>query len=61
MKKSIVFVILSIVIISCSKEPTLPVANYRFGGGVLIVNEGNFRGVNGSLSFYSYDSFKSNE
>jgi YVTN family beta-propeller protein len=58
MKKSVLFVILSLVIISCSKEPTFPVSNYSFGGGVLIVNEGNFRGVNGSLSFYSYDSSK---
>jgi hypothetical protein len=29
-----------------------------FGGGVYIVNEGNFRGGNGSISFYSYDSTK---
>ena len=46
------------MIISCSKKPTVSGSNYTFGGGVFIVNEGNFRGGNGSLSFYSYDSLK---
>jgi hypothetical protein len=58
MKKIINLVILSLMIYSCTKESDLPPSNYTFGGGVLIVNEGNFRSGNGSLSFYAYDSAK---
>lgn len=45
---------------SCSgreDEGTLPSA-FLGGKGVFIVNEGNFRMGNGSLSFFSYDSSK---
>jgi YVTN family beta-propeller protein len=58
MKNIIRIICISIAIVSCSKEPVIPPSNYTFGGGVLILNEGNFRGGNGSLSFYSYDSSK---
>jgi YVTN family beta-propeller protein len=43
---------------SCESFQDLPPANYSFGGGVYIVNEGNFNRGNGSVSFYSYDSLK---
>lgn len=45
-------------LVSCIKTPVDPNMNISFGGGVYILNEGNFRGNNGSLSFYSYDSTK---
>lgn len=46
------------MVVSCTEAPELPLSNLTFGGGVLILNEGNFRNGNGSLSFYSYDSAK---
>lgn len=58
MKNLIKIVFLVSVVISCTKIPDVPPSNFTFGGGVLILNEGNFRGGNGSLSFYSYDSAK---
>jgi hypothetical protein len=47
---------------SCTEE-TNPVIgdlneSYLSGKGVYILNEGNFRSGNGSLSFFSYDSLK---
>lgn len=56
MKNLIKTVLFVSVLISCNKIPDVPIANYSFGGGVFILNEGNFRAGNGSLSFYSYDS-----
>jgi DNA-binding beta-propeller fold protein YncE len=56
--KIIIFLFLSV---SCTKSPTdlnNQNLNFSFGGGVFVVNEGNFRSGNGSLSFYSYDSSK---
>ena len=50
--------IISVALFSCSKEPVVPIANFSFEGGVFLLNEGNFRGGNGSLSFFSYDSTK---
>ncbi len=46
----------------CSKDPD-PVIHgttdsYLSGNGVFVINEGNFRAGNGSLSFFSYDSLK---
>ena len=58
MKNIVNIVIISLMIVSCHKTPEFPDSNYSFGGGVFIVDEGNFRAGNGSLSFYSYDSSK---
>jgi len=58
MKNVIKILILCTFIVSCSKPSDVPHSGSAFGGGVLVVNEGNFRGGNGSLSFYSYDSSK---
>jgi DNA-binding beta-propeller fold protein YncE len=58
MKNLVKLFILLLVVVSCSKTTDLPNINYSFGGGVFIVNEGNFRSGTGSLSFYSYDSTK---
>ncbi len=54
-----IILLILIVLISCKKGPKdFPPSNYKLSGGVFILNEGNFRGGNGSLSFYSYDSLK---
>jgi DNA-binding beta-propeller fold protein YncE len=58
MKNLIKIIILYLTLVSCTKTPVFPSMNFSFGGGVYILNEGNFRGNNGSLSFYSYDSTK---
>jgi DNA-binding beta-propeller fold protein YncE len=58
MKNLLKFSLLLLVIVSCTKDPEIPPSNYIIGGGVLILNEGNFMAGNGSLSFYSYDSSK---
>jgi DNA-binding beta-propeller fold protein YncE len=58
MKNSVKIVMLFLMVVSCTKIPNLQNLNFSFGGGVFIVNEGNFRAGNGSLSFYSYDSSK---
>ena len=47
------------ILFSCSKMPDPDNhTRYVMGGGVFVINEGNFRSGNGSLSFYSYDSLK---
>lgn len=59
MKNLFKCLILLLLVSSCTKTPTdYSNLNFSFGGGVYIVNEGNFRGGNGSLSFFSYDSSK---
>jgi YVTN family beta-propeller protein len=58
MKNLAKFALILLSLVSCSKVPNVPPNNYTFGGGVLILNEGNFRAGNSSLSFYSYDSLK---
>ena len=58
MKNLIKIVILLLIVDSCAKIPNTQNLNYSLGGGVFVINEGNFRGGNGSLSFYSYDSSK---
>lgn len=61
MRKPLIIIILSLLC-SCIRE-TNPIIignvdNYLSGEGVFILNEGNFRSGNGSLSFFSYDSLK---
>jgi YVTN family beta-propeller protein len=58
MKNLAISVIILLGLVSCSKVPDVPPSNFTFGGGVLILNEGNYRAGNSSLSFYSYDSSK---
>jgi YVTN family beta-propeller protein len=61
MRKTLILIILSLCC-SCVKEVN-PVfidlsESYLSGDGAFILNEGNFRSGNGSLSFFSYDSLK---
>jgi len=58
MKKYFILVFLYVVVLSCTKIPGNQKGSFLTGSGVFIVNEGNFTGGNGSLSFYSYDSAK---
>jgi YVTN family beta-propeller protein len=58
MKKLFYFISLSILFSSCLKDSNDQPAGMFRGNGVFIINEGNFMGGNGSLSFYSYDSLK---
>lgn len=58
MKKFFILVSVLMLIISCTKISDKPIDTYLSGSGVFILNEGNFRWGNGSLSFYSYDSAK---
>ncbi len=62
MTKKVLIIFLVILINSCSKETNPVIKNtgdsYLSGQGVFILNEGNFRSGNGSLSFFSYDSMK---
>jgi YVTN family beta-propeller protein len=58
MKKILCFILLAALIVSCTKKDNTPAETYLTGNGVFIVNEGNFMGGNGSLSFFSYDSLK---
>ena len=58
MKNLVKIIILPLILTSCLKVPNSQNLNFTFKGGVFIVNEGNYRSGNGSLSFYSYDSSK---
>jgi YVTN family beta-propeller protein len=58
MKKSVPVIILCSLLISCTKLTDLPQSDFKLGGGVIIIDEGNFRSGNGELSFFSYDSSK---
>jgi hypothetical protein len=58
MKNSVKFIILLMIVTSCVKTQNSQTSNLTFGGGVFIINEGNFRAGNGSLSFFLYDSLK---
>jgi YVTN family beta-propeller protein len=58
MKKIIVLLVLVTLVVSCKKNEDSPNGSFLTGDGVFIINEGNFMGGNGSLSFYSYDSLK---
>lgn len=56
MKNIIKITFLMLLAVSCKKEQADQENIYYLGGGVFILNEGNFNGGNGSLSFFSYDS-----
>jgi YVTN family beta-propeller protein len=62
MGKKLAIILLVIMMCSCSKEINPVVEgtgnSYLSGQGVFILNEGNYRAGNGSLSFFSYDSLK---
>jgi DNA-binding beta-propeller fold protein YncE len=58
MKNFFKIVLLISASVSCTKISDNPQAGFSSGNGVYILNEGNFRGGNGSLSFFSYDSLK---
>lgn len=60
MKKNL-FLTLALILaltlaISCNKDPDNGSDKFVAGTGVYILNEGNFNGGNGSLSFYSYEN-----
>ncbi len=46
------------LIVSCKKNEDKTEVTFLDSDGVFVINEGNFMGGNGSLSFYSYDSSK---
>jgi len=56
MKEIAILFVLSVLFVSCVKNHDKPVGTFLSGNGVFILNEGNFVGGAGSLSFYSYDS-----
>jgi YVTN family beta-propeller protein len=58
MKKLLIFAFLMAAFASCKKTPEFNGEEFKMGGGLFILNEGNYMGGNGSLSFYSYDSTK---
>ena len=58
MKKIAKLTFLIFLAVSCKKSPTFHENTYSLGEGVFILNEGNYRSGNGSLSFYSFDSSK---
>ncbi|MBK7627739.1 MAG: hypothetical protein IPJ16_11210 [Bacteroidales bacterium] len=58
MRKLFILVSVLIMVLSCTKINDKPIDTYLSGSGVFILNEGNFRSGNGSLSYYSYDSAK---
>jgi DNA-binding beta-propeller fold protein YncE len=57
MKNLFLFASVLFLFLSCTKDNDAP-GTLLNGNGVFIINEGNFMGGNGSLSFYSYDSAK---
>jgi YVTN family beta-propeller protein len=58
MKKLTILILNIALIVSCKKNQENPSGTFLTGDGVFIINEGNFNGGNGSLSYYSYDSSK---
>lgn len=58
MKKLLLLFTIANLLASCTKNTDDQSGSILTGNGVFIINEGNFMGGNGSLSFYSYDSLK---
>ena len=58
MKRITLIVLFITLIVSCKKIEEQAGGSFLAGDGVFLVNEGNFMGGNGSLSYYSYDSSK---
>jgi DNA-binding beta-propeller fold protein YncE len=58
MRQLSILVLIAAMIISCKKNDDSPNGTFLTGDGVFVINEGNFMGGNGSLSFFSYDSAK---
>jgi len=58
MKKITIYILLVLLTLSCTKKSDDTTGSFLTGSGIFILNEGNFMGGNGSLSFYSYDSAK---
>jgi DNA-binding beta-propeller fold protein YncE len=58
MKKLYFIFLIPYILLSCTKEIADQSGSFLTGNGVFIINEGNFMGGNGSISFYSYDSLK---
>ena len=59
--KSLIFLFIALFSISCEENNLSTIdlnRKYLTGTGVFILNEGNFMGGNGSVSFYSKDSLK---
>lgn len=56
--KNLLIFCLCLFFVSCDPFADQPPVDYELGGGAFIVNEGQFLGGNGSLSFFSYDSMK---
>lgn len=61
MRKTLILILIPLVY-SCVKDFNPVITDidetYLAGDGVFILNEGNFRSGNGSISFFSYDSLK---
>ena len=58
MKRIPIIVLFLALIVSCKKNEEPTGGSFLAGDGVFLINEGNFMGGNGSLSYYSYDSSK---
>lgn len=58
MRRLLFVILLPIVLTSCTENNDDQRGSFLIGNGVFLINEGNFMGGNGSLSFYSYDSLK---
>jgi DNA-binding beta-propeller fold protein YncE len=58
MKNFFPLICIIVLAVSCIKTQDKPIGTFLTGEGVFLINEGNFMGGNGSLSYYSYDSSK---
>jgi len=58
MKNILMVILLTLLTVSCTRKEESSHPSFPAGNGVLLVNEGNFMGGNGSISFFSYDSAK---